>query len=251
MALSREIRESLLTVLSPVPYLLILLPVLSVFDSVASLWFLFVFSLTMTFFYLLVARGVALIRSNLSQRKDALPTADEHYYRGTYTDRFLSISRDAFVGFDSDIEPISEYTARPPFPYLVYAFWGSLVSLATFVVSGRLLAWLVSSGQLNSVSDIPVPEEALQSVPLGLVDLLLALFPAFGKLDFAGQVLIGGVTFSTGFMFLTAARNLTALSDDFHRRVLRWMVATNPYGKHELLHLSVFVAFYGFFFLLM
>lgn len=248
MAISREMREAVLPVLSPVPWILILLPVLSVSDDTNAVTFLFVFTLVVTFFYQMVARTVSTVRSNLAERKNNVPAPDEEYEGSTYRERFWEITHDVFFGVDSEVKPITEYTNSRLFPYLVYSFWGTIASIAAFLLSGVVLARLVTSGNLDSPADIPVPEEVIQATPVGLLDLLLAVFPIFDGLTFENQVLIGGVMLSTGFFFLTAARNLSEISGDIHRRTLRFLVARNPLFKNELLHTLLLIVIYLFLF---
>lgn len=238
-------RESIFFVLSPLPFILLLLPILTFSANLEPIIFLFIFSLTITFIYQLVARGIESIRSNLSKREDALPQSNEISEGSTYRERFFTITHDAFFGFENDLEPISEYTVRPPFPYIVYAFWGFLTSVAVFIFSAASLSWLVNSCRLDSMTDIPVSEEALQTLPIGLIELLLTLFPMFDGLSFKGKVLIGGTTFLTGFFFLSAARNLTEISDDLHRRILQRTMSKNPYSKNELLNMAPLACLYG------
>jgi hypothetical protein len=248
MALSRELREALLTALGPVFWLVLLLPVLSVADEVHGAALLFVLTAVMTFFYLTVVRGLRIVRSSLATRKDNLPTPDKEYEGETYRQRFWSVTFDAFSGAESEVNPITEYTGRRPFPYLVYSFWGVFVSVGAFFGSALVLARLVDSGHLDSAADIPIPTEAIQAVPWSPVELLVALFPMFDGLSFENRVFVGGVMFLTGVFFLTAARNLTEVSDDIHRRVLRLLVDENPVTKNEFVNTLVLLAVYVFIF---
>ena len=195
----------------------------------------------MTLVYLLVARSVESIRSNLSKQKEAVPVPDEEYEGSTYSESFVSISYEALFGGGSEVKPITEHKNRSIFPYLVYSFWGLLASIVMYALSGGILAWLVTRGNLNSVTDIAVSGDIVQNAPLGSVDLLLAIFPIFEGLSFEDRVLIGGVMFFTGSIFLTAARNLTEISDDVHRRFLRFVVSRNPLVKNELIN-ALFLA---------
>jgi len=248
MTITREFRESILTVLGPVPYIGIFLVALSLSSNIGPVTFLFVFSLTITFIYLLIAQAVESVQSNLSQQRNTVPTIDKNSEWSTYSERFIAVSREALFGIDSDTEAIIEYTSPPLFPYLVYSFWGFVTSLLTFLFSGSILAWLVNSGNLSSMADLPASREIVQNAPLGLLDFLLAIFPVLDGLSFKDQVLVGGVTFFTGFMFLSAARNLTEVSDDIHRHVLRFLVIKNPLFKNEFLNALIIAGIYGLLF---
>lgn len=229
----REGREVLLTALSPVPFLVILVPILSISADVSFLLFLFPFSLTMVFFYLLVARSVDSIRAKLLNPEELVANVDDDCENGTYFERFVSVSRKVWSGGESDVKPISEYTDRSHFPDLVYSFWGFIVSSFVFLVSSTMLLWLVYTGNLESLANTLVSESAIHNVPLGFVDFLLAFFPMFGRLSFVDQVFIACVTLPTGFAFLTTARCLTEVSKDYHQRILRNLVAKNPVIKTE------------------
>ncbi|WP_455448162.1 hypothetical protein [Natrinema thermotolerans] len=251
MTIYRETRELLLNIFSPILYLVILLPLLSFSADVSPLLFLFLFSLTITFFYLFISRSVDSIQSKLSNRKGTSPKTNGYYEGSTYFERFVNISHEALFGDEIEIEPITEYTARSLFPYLVYSFWGFVGSCVMFLFSASGLAWLVSIGNIESLADIPVSEDAIHNAPLGLVDFLLALFPIFNRLSFEEQVVTGGVVFMTGFVFLTTARNLTEVSGDIHRRILRTLVCKNPIIKNELINTLLLLSIYGIVFSLM
>jgi len=249
MALSREMRESLLTVLAPVPYLVFLLPALPLSADVGPVAVLFVISLLGPFVYLFLVRSLKSVRSDLAQGKNSFPS-DEEYQGSTYWEQFKNISSEALFGDETEIEPITEHTNQPLFPHLVYSFWGTVTAIVIFVFSGGLLAWLVQSGNLNSMSDIPVSENLIQNAPLGPIDFLFTLFPIFEGLSFPERVVVGGVTFLTGFFFLTAARNLIEVADDVHRRVLRYLVKNNPLVQNELINVLTLASPYLLFFLM-
>ncbi|WP_418280810.1 hypothetical protein [Halorubrum sp. DTA98] len=244
MTISREMREFLFSVIAPVPYLIILLIVLQIPAAANPAPFLFVYTLVVSFFYLMLIRTVTFTRSNLSERKENAPSPNTKYEGTTYSERFLNISYEALFSHDSDVEPISEYSNRPLFRFAVYSFWGFVFSIGAFLISGSLLGRLVTLGALDSIANISVSNEAFQNAPLGMVNFLLAIVPIFEGLDFENQVFIGGVMFLTGFFFLTAARNLSEISDDVHKRILRLMVAWNPLTKNELFHALLITGFY-------
>ncbi|SFT06172.1 hypothetical protein SAMN04488556_4155 [Halostagnicola kamekurae] len=231
MTIYREGREVVLTTLSPVPFLVILVPILSISADVSFLLFLFPFSLTMVFFYLLVARSVDSIRAKLLNPEELVANVDDDCENGAYFERFVSVSREVCLGGESEVKPISEYTNRCHFPDLVYSFWGFVTSVLVFLVSNIVLLWLVYNGNLESLANALVPEGAIHNVPLGFMDLQLAFLPIFSSLSFVNQVFIVCVVFPTGFAFLTTAKCLTEVSKDYHRRILRNLVAENQSSK--------------------
>jgi len=55
---------------------------------------------------------------------------------------------------------------------------------------------------------------------------------------------VGGVILTTGFIFLTGARNLAVISDEIHRRSLRYLSQNNPITSHELLQVGIVLGIY-------
>lgn len=245
MTIFREMRESALTVLGPVPYLVLLLPVLSFSADVSPVAFLFVFTMVLTFYYLLVVRAVNEIRSNFAELKKNVPDHKGEYLGETYRERFVSISYECFFGVEANFEPITDYTSERLFPNLVYAFWGTVVSFAVFLISGVFFKWLIDTQTVQLAGISLLSGDLIQNLPLGILNFLLVLVPLFKELTFETRVFIGGVTFLTGLVFLTAARNLSTISDDLHHRALRSLVEKNPVTKNELINTLLLIGVYS------
>jgi hypothetical protein len=246
MTLTREIREALLAVLGPVPYLILLLPVLSLAAALHVIAFLFVASILASFFYLFLTRGLNELRTNLAKRKENIPDSEIEYEGGTRWERFWEISYEAFFGDPRDIEPIAEHTNRPLFRYAVFTFWSFVVAVFVFFSSATILAWVLTNDDLGqTVETMAIQWTQLgQVVPFTSIDLLLGFLPLLGELSFENQLFVGGVILATGFIFLTGARNLSVITDEIHRRWLRFLVQHNPISSHELLQVAIVLGVY-------
>ncbi|WP_430505697.1 hypothetical protein [Haloparvum sp. PAK95] len=195
----------------------------------------------MTFLYVALTRTVNILRMGLEKRKNNSPLGPDYsdYWQG-----FLILSWRVLFAHESNVRPIENHERTPVFPYLVYSFWGFLVSVFGFSLSGVIFSWLVISGNLDGATDVSVLIELIQNSPLGLLELLHSVVPIMDGLAFRNRIIVGGVVFVTGFIFLTCARNITAVSEELHKRALLFLVENNPIFQNEFLNMIILSAPY-------
>jgi hypothetical protein len=220
--------------------------VLSLAAEFHVLAFLFVAAILTSFFYLFLTRGLNELRTNLAKRKENIPDSESEYEGETRWKRFWEISYEAFFGNPRDIDRIAEHTNRPLFRYAVFTFWSFVVAVFVFFSSATILAWVLTNDDLGQTVKTMATQwpQLSQAVPFTSIDLLLGFLPLLSELSFENQLFVGGVILATGFIFLTGARNLSVITDEIHRRWLRFLVQHNPVSSHELLQLGIVLGIY-------
>lgn len=245
--LTYELREALLDVINPLPYIVLLLVILSIGNErmdVAGL--LFILSIIIVFCYLMLMGAISAIRGSLVERKESIPEAKNRYVSGPWFDRLASIIYDSFLDHESSTVPISEHSNRPYSYYFVFAIISLIRSIFAFCLTAVGLAWLLSRGDLMVVTDAVNEFGPLfrSTLSITAVELLIGFIPIFGKLTLSNQVFVIGILGITGFVFLNGARCLLEASDELHRRALRSMVNKSPFPNDELLPLGFLVGVY-------
>lgn len=251
-AVSREAREVVLTLLSPLPFLILSLYLMGLFSG--GVVFFLTGGITISFFYIFVKKATNQISGGLEE------TLETHL-APEYNDKSITESlRQASEDFrrmqkHTNYDHITAFEKSSVLPKLVWAAKSLFWTVFVWAVLVVLLSALINVGIYETLI-LELRSTFTESETTSLLTLLPSVATLIAELGsnllenigLGNAVLVVFVTLIPSFVFQVAAVNFVAISEEFHRRFLYlWYQDEGWLRKYEapgyLMLLAIYVAF--------
>jgi len=223
--ISRDVREAIITLLAPLPYVLLCTAILAVSTS-GPLFFL-ILGITINFFYIFMRNAVDRLSDGFEGETETLlaPENDSNSKWEAFkraNEDFEKLQR------QTDHQPISSFEPTSLIPKIVFATRSLLSAIIAWVLLVLLFATLINFG---IYSQIVTKLKNIMTTPgasvLTLLPSAATIIAQLGEsilqdIGIENTILVAILTLIPAIIFHTAAVNLVFISEELHSRLLYW-----------------------------
>lgn len=218
--LSHELRETALTVLSPLPFLLLLVYAVETANN-PVLRHLFFYHL-LAFAFIALKRMVGRLHLSLKRSWEAAdPSGDQPVAEPIHV-QALDLAKRWFSDKGEDEhDPIQEREVNSVLPGLVYGVLNSLTSICLYLLSGGFLSLLAELGELQDTvaafeSFLQGPEGTFLTALYDVTAIQILFETVFSDLGTTDAIFLTLLLIVPGYFAVLAARQLTYASEQVH-----------------------------------